>query len=166
MSQITIYYLEMTSPSALIEPDIRVDLQILEMARNQFQFNRFLYQFVGESWHWLDKLPWSDEMWKNYVEKPGLRTWIAYHEGAIAGYYELQQTDGGNTEIAYFGLAPDCIGKGFGGYLLSQAIKCAWNWSGTNRVWLHTCTLDHPNALNNYQSRGMKLYDEEVSEES
>ena len=166
MSQITTYYLEMTSPSALKEAEDPGNLQLIEIERKQFQFNRFLYQFIGESWHWFDKLSWSDEKWMSYAEKPGLRTWVAYYEGAIAGYYELEQTDDGNTEIAYFGLAPDYIGKGFGGYLLSQAIKSAWDWSGTNRVWLHTCTLDHANALNNYQSRGMKIYHEEVSEQS
>ena len=63
-----------------------------------------------------------------------------------------------DVEIAYFGLAPRFIGKGFGGYLLSHAIKSAWAWEGTRRVWVHTCTLDHPTALQNYKARGLEVY--------
>mgnify|MGYP001605807776 FL=1 len=68
-------------------------------------------------------------------------------------------------EIAYFGLAEDFIGRGFGGYLLTRAIESAWAWEGTRRVWVHTCTLDHPSALNNYMSRGMQIYKKEIEEQ-
>ena len=117
-----------------------------------------MYQFIGEDWDWTDKLSWSDEQWKAYAENDNLRTWVAYYKGSPAGYYELQQQDGGNVEIAYFGLAPKFIGQGLGGYLLSEAIKSAWEWKGTKRVWVHTCPLDHPNALQNYEARGMEVY--------
>jgi len=96
--------------------------------------------------------------WKEFAENENLRTWVAYYKGSPAGYYELQQQDDGDVEIAYFGLAPKFIGKGFGGYLLSQAIESAWDWKGTKRVWVHTCTLDHPSALQNYKARGLEVY--------
>lgn len=164
MQEVTTYYLEMKSASSLKEKKTPTGLQIYECEIKQFQFNRFLYQLVGEDWQWIDRLSWSDERWKTYAENSNLRTWVAYHKGAPAGYYELQQQNGGDLEIAYFGLAPRFIGQGFGGYLLSQAIKSAWKWKGTQRVWVHTCTLDHPGALQNYKARGMEVYRVETAQ--
>ena len=148
----------MKSASSLKDKKESKGLQIVESEIKQFQFNRFLYQLVGEAWQWTDKLSWSDEQWTAYAENDNLRTWVAYLRGSPAGYYELQQQDGGDLEIAYFGLAHKFIGQGFGGYLLSQAIKSAWEWRGTKRVWVHTCSLDHPSALQNYKARGMEVY--------
>ena len=78
-------------------------------------------------------------------------------------HYELQKQNYDNVEIASFGLAPKFIGKGLGGYLLFQAIKSAWEWKDTRRVWVHTCNLDHPNSLPNYKARGMKVYNVETA---
>jgi len=164
-SSYTTYYLEMTSPEELNSKPLPDELMVMECEIPQYRFNRFLFQLVGSDWEWGDLDSWSDEQWRNIIESDDLRTWVAYHRGSIAGYYELQRPDDENTEIRYFGLAPDSIGKGFGGPLLSHAIQSAWNWPGTKRVWVHTCTYDHPNALNNYQKRGMKLYKEEKTVE-
>jgi len=158
MNEVTTYYLEMKSPSSLKGKKDARGIMIHECEIKQYQFNRFLYQLVGESWEWIDKLSWTDDQWKAFAENDNLRTWIAYYKGSLAGYYELERQDGGNVEIAYFGLVPKFIGQGFGGYLLSQAIKSAWDWEGTKRVWLHTCTLDHPSTLQNYKARGMEVF--------
>jgi len=162
MNCITTYYLEMNSPTELNPKSISNGLVVQECEIKQFQVNKFLYQFIGAAWNWTDKLTLSDAAWQTYAENDHLRTWIAYHQGSIAGYFELQQQAENTVELAYFGLAPNFIGKGFGGYLLSQAIQAAWNWNGTQRVWVHTCSLDHPSALRNYQARGFKLYKEVV----
>ena len=158
MSQAVIYYLEMTSPQHLHEKRKPRNIEILEAEIKQFKCNKFLYQLVGGDWNWIDKLSLSDEDWKRYAENENLRTWVAYFKGSIAGYYELEKQSNYNVEIAYFGLAPGFIGKGFGGYLLSHAVKSAWEWSGTKRVWVHTCTLDHESALSNYRARGFQVY--------
>ena len=158
MSEVIIYYLEMKSASLLKGKKDSKGLQIVECEIKQFQVNRFLYQFVGAHWNWTDKRAWSDEQWKAYAEDDNLRTWIAYYKGSPAGYYELQKQDSEDVEIIYFGLAPGFIGRSFGGYLLTHAIRSAWEWEGTKRVWVHTCSLDHPNALKNYQARGMEIY--------
>ena len=158
MKEVTTYYLEMKSASSLKAKKNSNGLQIHECEVKQFQFNRFLYQLVGKDWAWTDRLSWSDRQWKAYAESENLRTWVAYYKGSPAGYYELQQQKGGDVEIAYFGLAPKFIGQGFGGYLLSQAIKSAWKMRGTKRVWVHTCTLDHPSALHTYKARGLEVY--------
>ena len=80
---------------------------------------------------------------------------------SISNHYQLLKQDNGDVEIIYFGLSDLFIGKGFGGYLLSEAIRCAWGWHGVKRIWVYTCTLDHPGALQNYLSRGMTLHGQE-----
>ncbi|WP_239995665.1 GNAT family N-acetyltransferase [Nitrincola tibetensis] len=151
-------YLEMNSPSEFIEKPDSKELTIVEVEIKDFRFNRYLYGLVGELWYWTDKLALSDAEWEEYAESDNLRTWVAYYRGSIVGYFELNSDSEFNVEIAYFGLAPKFIGKGYGGYLLSRAIKSAWQDCGAKRVWVHTCTLDHPNALRNYQACGLKVY--------
>ena len=158
MKDVTIYYLEMISPSSLKAVTESKGVTVCECEIKQFQFNKFLYDLVGSAWQWTDKRSWSDEQWKTYAEDDNLRTWVAYRRGTPAGYYELHRENNGDVEIAYFGLAPRFIGTGIGGYFLSHAITSAWSWNGTKRVWVHTCTLDHPGALPNYQARGMTIY--------
>lgn len=159
--QIVTTYLEMSASSELVAGKEAEDLQLVEVEINQPPFNRYLYELVGQAWQWLDKLSWSDDQWRAYVEQEGLRTWVAWCRGTPAGYFELLQEKNGDTEIAYFGLAPGFIGRGYGGFLLSEAVRAAWAWPGTRRVWLHTCNLDHPHALNNYRARGFRVYREE-----
>ena len=64
--------------------------------------HRFLYEFVGASWQWTDRLTWTEELWQQYAQDDSLRTWVAYNQGAIAGYYKLLK-DGSDVQIAYFG---------------------------------------------------------------
>lgn len=158
----TTYYLEMTSADQLRAKPPRSELQIIECEEPQGALNRFLYALVGSVWNWSDLNSWSDAQWQAQAEDPAHRTWVAYYRGAIAGYYELNRDERGNVEIRYFGLAPQFLDRGFGGALLSHAIASAWQWPGTERVWVHTCTLDHPAALANYQARGMQVYKEEI----
>ncbi len=159
--QTVTYFLEMTAPSQLRAKPVPQDLLVSECEIKQFRFNQFLYRLIGGPWQWIERLDQSDEAWQREIESPDLRTWVAYHRGAIAGYYELRRS-ADDVEILYFGLESGFFGRGFGGGLLSHAIKSAWEWPGTRRVWVHTCTLDHPSALQNYQARGFTLYDQQV----
>lgn len=156
-------YLEMRSPDEL-RPKRCQDgrFQIREKKQCEWRFNRDLYLAVGELWSWSDKRVWTDEQWKEYVRE--LRTFAAYYDKSLAGYYELRRDDEGGVEIAYFGLLPEFIGRGFGGALLTSAIEEAWRLSpSVSRVWVHTCNLDHPAALSNYQARGMVIYKQETT---
>ncbi|ROS05494.1 acetyltransferase (GNAT) family protein [Sinobacterium caligoides] len=163
MSAVSIYYLSMTSPNQLVEKVEAKGLSVIEAEIDEYRLNKYLYQLVGEQWQWQDKQHQSDDAWKAYVESPALKTWVAYYRGTIAGYFELKSDGEGCTEIAYFGLAPAFIGRGYGGYLLSQAIKQAWAIEGTTRIEVNTCSLDHEAALKNYIARGFQLVREEVS---
>jgi GNAT superfamily N-acetyltransferase len=162
-SLITIY-LEMRSPEQL-RPKRCTDgrFQILEETQRDWRFNRNLYFAVGEQWQWIDKRPWTDAQWQDYATTPKLRTFAAYYDDTLAGYYELRRDDEGGVEIAYFGLLSQFIGHGLGGALLTSAIEEAWGMS-PKRVWVHTCNCDHPQALANYQARGLVVYKVEETE--
>src|SRR6266540_3576007 len=106
MELVTITYVEMLSLAALkpkVFPDPRV--WVKEAAVKEWRFNRFLYTLVGADWSWTDKLPWTEQQWSGYAEAKYLRTFIAYHEGAISGFYELRQDETSDVEIAIFGIA-------------------------------------------------------------
>ena len=164
MSEITTYYLQMQTPKPLKIKALTSELVITETQIKEYRFNRFLYSLVGEAWQWFDKSNDTDEMWKAYSERDNLRTWVAYYKGSIAGYFELEIADNLEVEIKYFGLAPGFIGKGFGGQLLSYAIQQAWETCHAKRVWVHTCSLDHPSALANYQARGLVIYKQHIEQ--
>lgn len=123
-------------------------------------FFRYLYAEVGRAYHWWERLAWSDEQIRRYVAQPGLTFWVMYCDGVPAGYFELKKAEDRSVELAYFGLLPEFIGKGLGRYLLEVAIQKGWE-AGPTRMWLHTCTLDHPSALGNYKKRGFQPYREE-----
>jgi GNAT superfamily N-acetyltransferase len=152
-------YLEMRSAGQLRPKRADVRFQVREKMERDWRFNRDLYFRVGEQWDWIDRRPWTADQWKDYATDPELRTFAGSYDEAIAGYYELRRDDQGGIEIAYFGLLPEFIGRGLGGALLTRAIEEAWRTSPMlPRVWVHTCNRDHPQALANYQARGMVVY--------
>jgi GNAT superfamily N-acetyltransferase len=129
------------------------------------EFSRFLYTAVGGRWNWTDRLVWTEEEWRAYLERPGVETWVGYVRGTPVGFAELDGSAAGEVELAYFGLLPAFIGRGLGGHLLSEGIARAWTlaerWPGLvapRRVWGHTCTDDSPVALGNYEKRGFTVY--------
>ena len=119
---------------------------------------RECYRTVGKDFHWRDRWDWADEQIAQHLATPGVTLHVAQLDGRFVGWYELRRVaEDDSIEIAYFGLAPDALGKGLGKHLLSHAVEDAWAL-GPKRVWLHTCTLDHPAALPNYLARGFAAY--------
>jgi ribosomal protein S18 acetylase RimI-like enzyme len=119
---------------------------------------RMLYRDVGEAYAWVDRSQWTDEEWAAYVAQPELTVWVLRAHDDPAGYFELKrEADGQSVEIAYFGLRPGYVGRGLGSRLLAAAVREA-RALGASRVWLHTCTKDHPHALANYQARGFRVF--------
>lgn len=155
-------YLEMTHKDALVtaespDPRARVEQALLCPP----SFFRYLYAEVGRNYHWVDRLSWTDDEAKAYLADPTVSLWLLTVAGSPAGYFELKRHDDGSTEIAYFGLLPEFIGRGLGKYLLTSAALQAWA-TGANRVWLHTCSLDDPAALPNYKARGFRPFKTEA----
>ena len=157
MREITIYYLEMSSPDELRRSRSSVEgLEIRQARIPSPELSRFLYTAVGGEWYWIDRLGWTYEQWLSYLKRPEVETWVAYVAGTPAGYFELEKRPEGNVEVMYFGLIPSFIGRGLGGVLLTAAIGRAWAM-GASRVTVNTCSLDGPAALPSYQARGFRL---------
>ena len=134
---------------------------LVKKIKPDFQLNKFFYKQVGKKHRWIDRLSWSDEKWINYISNKNLETYIICECEELVGFFELlHNPELQETEISYFGLLEEYIGKGIGGYALSVAIKKSFE-KNIRRVWLHTCTLDHPNALKNYIARGMTVFKKE-----
>ena len=134
---------------------------LIKKIKPDFQLNKFFYKQVGKKHRWIDRLSWTDEKWINFISNKNLETYVISESDDLIGFFELLYNPNLNeTEISYFGLLEEYIGKGIGGYALSEAIKKSFE-KNIKRVWLHTCTLDHPNALKNYIARGMRVFRKE-----
>ena len=156
-------YLEINSLKELKEiKEISKDYSLEILNPTNFQLNKFFYKNVGKKHQWVDRLIWSETQWIDYVSSKKLKTYIFKHKQDLAGFFELiSHIKNNETEIAYFGLLEEFQNKKLGSYLLSEAIKISFS-ENIHRVWLHTCSLDHKNALNNYISRGMQIFKTET----
>ena len=156
-------YLEIKSLGELKKIKKPSENYFIELADpKDFQLNKFFYKNIGKNCQWTDRLIWTDLNWIDYISNDQLFTHILKDKNEIAGYFEvLFNKQSKEAEIAYFGILEEYYGKKLGGYLLSEAIKSSFNL-GSERVWAHTCSLDHKNALLNYQSRGMKIFKSET----
>ena len=156
-------YLEINSIQDLKKvdkPDEDYSLNLLEPIN--FQLNKFFYKNIGKKHKWIDRLVWSETQWIDYVSNKNVETYVFKYQNDLAGFFELiSHSEKQEVEIAYFGLLEEFQNKKLGSYLLSQAIQKSFK-KNINRVWVHTCTLDHKNALNNYIARGMKIFKTET----
>ena len=127
-----------------------------------FQLNKFFYKTIGINHKWVDRLSWTEEKWINYVSSKNTKTYVLKYKVDLVGFFELIfHPEKNEIEIAYFGILKEFQNKKLGSYMLSEAIKKSFS-NNIKRVWVHTCSLDHRNALNNYISRGMKIYKTET----
>ena len=156
-------YLEIKSLEDFKKVEAPSQFSFVELLNpKDFQLNKFFYKNVGKNHRWIDRLIWTDLNWIEYVSNKKLFTYVLKEKNEIAGYYELLFYENNKeAEIAYFGILEEYFGKKLGGYLLSEAIKNSFN-QGAKRVWVHTCSLDHENALKNYLARGMKVFKTET----
>jgi ribosomal protein S18 acetylase RimI-like enzyme len=156
-------YLEINSIQDLIKvvkPTNDYSLNLLDPSN--FQLNKFFYKNIGKNHKWIDRLVWSETQWIDYVSSEKVKTYIFKHNDDLVGFFELiSHTEKKEVEIAYFGILEEFQNKKLGSYLLSQAIQKSFQ-ENVVRVWLHTCSLDHKNALNNYIARGMKIFKTET----
>ncbi len=151
-------YLEMKTPSSLRPMRARrPELKITEVNPCEPSFWRRLYSEVGREYRWYDRLAWTDEQARAYLDDPAVSLFTFEVSGELAGYFELRRDAEDAVEIVYFGLLPAFTGQRLGGHFLTRAVERAWA-SGAERVWLHTCTFDHPAAIANYVKRGFTIF--------
>ena len=156
-------YLEITSLKDLNQgskPSKDYSLKLLDPIN--FQLNKFFYKNIGNKHKWVDRLTWTEEKWIDYVSSKNVKTFILKYKKDLVGFFELiYHQDKKEVEIAYLGILEEYHNKKLGSYLLSEVIKISFK-NKIGRVWVHTCTLDHKNALNNYMMRGMKVFKTEI----
>ena len=156
-------YLEISSLKDLKEakrPSKDYSLNLIDPIN--FQLNKFFYKNIGKKHKWIDRLIWNEQQWIDYVSSKKVKTYVLKNKDDLVGFFELIfHFEKKEVEIAYFGILEEYQNKKLGSFLLSEAIKKSFN-ENINRVWLHTCSLDHKNALNNYIARGMKIFKSEI----
>jgi ribosomal protein S18 acetylase RimI-like enzyme len=152
-------YLEINSLEDLKENNQSTDSYSLNLLDPiNFQLNKFFYKNIGKKHRWIDRLVWAESQWIDYVSNNKVKTYILKYKEELVGFFELIfHFEKKEVEIAYFGILEEFQNKKLGSYLLTQAIKKSFV-GNVNRVWVHTCSLDHKNALNNYIARGMKIF--------
>ena len=163
MEEVIRNYLEIKSLKDLLEvskPTKKCQVFLVDPV--DFQLNKFFYKQIGRKYNWVGRLVWEDKKWIDYINNPNIQTYVLKQEEDLIGYFELIFCEKKQEiEIAYFGILEDYFGKKLGGFLLSEAIKKSF-LVGVKRVWVHTCSLDHQNALKNYLARGMTIFKSEV----
>ena len=156
-------YLEISSLKDLNEgnkPSEDYSLNLIDPIN--FQLNKFFYKNIGKKHKWVDRLIWNEQTWIDYVSSEKVKTYVLKNKDDLVGFFELIfHYEKREVEIAYFGIIEEYQNKKLGSFLLSEAIKRSFDHN-INRVWLHTCSLDHKNALNNYIARGMKIFKSEI----
>ena len=156
MTEVVRTYLELTDPKGIrpaAPPNLEGELSIARVDPPDGATSRWFYEHVGAPYQWTDNLGRTADEWQQWAAR--VETWVASIDNQRAGYYELRPVRD-STEIAYFGLLPHARGKGLGGHLLTHALRRAFELAP--RAWVHTCTLDGPNALPNYKARGLTPY--------
>ncbi len=156
-------YLEISSLKDLNEgnkPSEDYSLNLIDPIN--FQLNKFFYKNIGKKHKWVDRLVWNEQKWIDYVSSEKVKTYVLKNKDDLVGFFELIfHFEKKEVEIAYFGILEEYQNKKLGSFLLSEAIKRSFD-ENVNRVWLHTCSLDHKNALNNYIARGMRIFKSEI----
>lgn len=129
------------------------------------ELSQFMFRTVGGPWRWFSRLSWDYQQWQRYLTEQQVRTWLLTVKGTPAGYIELLKHLDQSVEIKFFGLMPQFIGQGLGSLLAKAAVMQAASWTN-GKIWLHTCSADHPSALKNYQNAGFRVTHTEVSLEA
>lgn len=153
--QVTTWYLDYQGPTLAL-PEWPQDMLLQEVKIPSPDFSQFLFCAVGHHWRWFSRLSWTYQQWLDYLNSGNVRTWVLYQQGSPAGFVELRKDLEDGVELKFFGLLPAFIGQGLGAKLAQAAIALAQQWQA-QKVWVHTCSADHPSALKTYQQAGFSI---------
>jgi GNAT superfamily N-acetyltransferase len=161
--QVKVYYLEMLARPQRAVPAPSSGLAVIHAKNPTVPYYRFLYNTVGQDYHWLSRGRLADEELAEVVQHAQNEIHVLHVDGVPAGFAELDRRTANDIELVQFGLMPEFIGRGLGKYFLQWTIDRAWSYQ-PGRFWLHTCTLDHPRALPNYLEAGFTVFKEETTQ--
>tara|TARA_B110000967_G_scaffold15861_1_gene15013 strand:+ start:5362 stop:5868 length:507 start_codon:yes stop_codon:yes gene_type:complete len=162
MPKIQRFFLELIKNNKKLKPvtfpkNVKISLDI----KKDININKFFYRQVGKEHFWRDRLLWSDNEWKKYIGNKNLETGVMKINEDLVGFYEQEFHKGKNEmELIQMGILKEHQGKKLGSFLLKYIIQNALN-RNVERLWVHTCSLDHKYALNNYLSKGLKIFKKE-----
>ena len=162
-------YLEMPRPEAgtiPASPAIPEGFTIARWEAPPIDDYRAMFRAVGGPWGWTGRLLLEDDELRSLLNDPAIEIWRLGRGTELAGFIELDYRQPGEVEIVYFGLRPEFIGRGLGGFVLRWASHHVWSRPGVERFWLHTCDYDHPDALRVYQRAGFRVTDEHTGLEA
>ena len=162
-ADVTVFYLEMRSPSKRTVPAPREGLAVVQSQTPTVAFYRFMYDQVGRDWNWRSRRKLSDDQLTEIIRDPLDEVHVLYVDGTPAGFAELDRRSANEIEMVQFGLTRDFIGQGIGPWFLQWVIDYVWSLQ-PDRFWLHTCTHDHPAALRKYKEAGLVEYRREVEQ--
>ena len=157
---VTVYYLEMLARPQRVVPPPRDGLTVLHVASPSVPYYRFLYDAVGRDYHWLSRRRMSDAELATILGDPANELYVLHVAGSPAGFSELDCRKPDDLELVQFGLMPGFTGQGLGKWFLHWTLQKAWSYE-PKRLWLHTCTLDHPAAVPLYKQAGFVQFREE-----
>ena len=140
-------------PKAAVE-----GLEVVHVQEPYAELAKFMHILVGHPWRWGGRKTWTASDWETHVSDPNYVMLLAQFSGSPVGYSEMATEETGDVQIHTMGLAPQFVGKGLGGAFLSAVVAHAWTLTST-RVWLSTCSHDHPHARANYEARGFKVFE-------
>ena len=152
VSRIKRYFLEIRNFSNTIDLNLPENFQVILDDKSNFHLNRFFYKQIGVDHYWRDRLLWSDSEWVKYVTNKNLETHVLKKGEDLVGYYE--------QELINLGVLKEFRGLKLGSILVNHAIASA-SRKNPERMWVHTCSLDHKFALQNYKSKGFEIFKEE-----
>ncbi len=155
--EVTVTYLEMLEPPAQPPPPTPPGVEVRRLEAPSVEEYLRLYDLVGHDWYWVDRHRVPEPALRELLEDPRVEVQVLLVDGREAGYAELDRSEPGEVRLMYFGLAPGFIGRGLGRWFLDWAIRRAWSHA-PKRVWVDTCTLDHPRALGNYEAAGFRAF--------
>lgn len=156
--EVRVTYLEMLEPPVDALPPAPPGTEVRQLVPVTASSYRRLYDGVGRDYYWVDRHAIPDAELEAMLNEPGIEVHVLYVDGREAGYAELDRRTDGEVRLMYFGLMPSFVGRGLGRWLLRWAIDAAWA-SRPRRIWVDTCTMDHPRALPNYERAGFRKYD-------
>lgn len=164
--QVTTWFLAYQGPTQAM-PQWPAHVMLMEAELPSPELSQFLFTAVGTPWHWFSRLSWDYQQWLDFLTQQQLRTFVLYVKGTPAGYIELwcHPEDDHSVELKFFGLMPTFAGQGLGKLLAQAAVALAQQWQPAKKVWVHTCSEDHPAALTTYQKAGFVIEFSEVEQE-
>jgi len=162
MIRVKRHFLELSIKNlSALNLDLQKNYTITIDDKKNFNINKFFYRQVGADHYWRDRLIWSDKQWDNYVQNINLETWVMKYQRELIGFYEIEFHPNSNeVELINMGIIKEHRGKKLGSKLLSHSINISIK-KKSNRIWVHTCSLDHKYALKNYKTKGFKVFKEE-----